>query len=39
MAEVKGEKDLYNDLMIRLVIDSADAVADYKKARLWLQKL
>ena len=39
MAEVKGEKDLYNDLLIRLVIDSADAITDYKKAPPWLQKL
>ena len=26
MAEVKGEAALYNDLLIRLVIDSADAI-------------
>jgi acyl-homoserine-lactone acylase len=39
MAEVTGEKDIYNDLLIRLVIDSSDAIADYKKAPAWLQKL
>ncbi|MEO5592362.1 MAG: penicillin acylase family protein [Chitinophagaceae bacterium] len=39
MAEVKGESVLYDDLLIRLVIDSADAMADYKKSPLWLQKL
>lgn len=39
MAEVKGEAELYNDLLIRLVIDSADAMADYKKSPAWLQKL
>jgi len=39
LAEVKGEKELYNDLLIRLIIDSADAVTDYKKSPLWLQKL
>lgn len=39
LAEVKGEKELYNDLLIRLIIDSADAVADYKKSPEWLQKL
>jgi len=39
LSEVNGEKDLYNDLMIRLVIDSADAISDYKKAPLWLRKL
>lgn len=39
MAEVKGESELYNDLFIKLVIDSAGAVADYKKSPSWLQKL
>jgi acyl-homoserine lactone acylase PvdQ len=39
LSEVNGEKDLYNDLLIRLVIDSSDAIADYKNAPLWLQKL
>jgi acyl-homoserine lactone acylase PvdQ len=39
MAEVKGESELYNDLLIKLVIDSADAINDYKKAPLWLKKL
>lgn len=38
-AEVFGEVELYNDLYLRLVIDSADAVADYNKAPLWLRKL
>ena len=39
MAEVKGESELYNDLLIRLVIDSADAVKDYNSAPTWLKKL
>jgi len=39
MAEVKGESELYNDLLIRLVIDSADAVKDYNAAPAWLKKL
>ena len=39
MAEVKGESSLYADLLIRLIIDSADAVADYKKSPPWLHKL
>jgi acyl-homoserine lactone acylase PvdQ len=39
LSEVNGEKDLYNDLMIRLVIDSSDAIADYNNAPLWLKKL
>jgi len=38
-AEVSGEAELYNDLYVRLIIDSADAVADYNKAPLWLKKL
>jgi acyl-homoserine-lactone acylase len=33
LAEVNGEKDIYNDLLIRMLIDSADAVKDYNKAR------
>src|SRR5687767_12066045 len=39
MAEVKGESEIYNDLLIRLVIDSADAVKDYNAAPAWLKKL
>ena len=39
MAELKGETELYNDLLIRMIIDSADAVADYKKSPDWLKKL
>lgn len=39
LAEVNGEKDLYNDLQIRMIIDSADAVKDYRNSPLWLQKL
>ena len=39
MAEVKGESALYDDLLIRLIIDSAGAMADYKKSPAWLQKL
>lgn len=39
MSEVKGESELYEDLLIRLVIDSTEAIADYKKAPKWLKKL
>jgi acyl-homoserine-lactone acylase len=39
MSEVKGENELQNDLYIKLIIDSAEAVADYKKSPVWLQKL
>ena len=39
LSEVNGEKEIYNDLMIRLVIDSTDAMNDYNKAPAWLKKL
>jgi acyl-homoserine-lactone acylase len=39
MAEVKGPDALYNDLYVRLIIDSAEAVADYKKSPKWLKQL
>jgi len=39
MSEVKGESSLQDDLYIKLIIDSAEAVADYKKSPVWLQKL
>jgi acyl-homoserine-lactone acylase len=39
LSEINGQKDLYNDLQIRLLIDSVDAIADYKKAEPWLKKL
>ena len=39
MAEVKGESELYDDLLTRMIIDSADAVKDYNNAPDWLKKL
>ncbi len=39
LSEVNGESDLYDDLLIRLVIDTADAISDYKKAPAWLKKI
>ena len=39
LSEVNGEKDLYNDLLIRLVIDTADAVNDFANAPLWLKNI
>jgi len=39
LSEVNGAKDLYNDLLIRLVIDTADAIKDYKAAPAWLKKI
>jgi acyl-homoserine lactone acylase PvdQ len=39
MSEIKGESSLQDDLYIKLIIDSAEAVADYKKSPFWLQQL
>ncbi len=39
LAQVKGESSLYADLLIRLIIDSTDAIADYKAAEPWLKTL
>lgn len=39
MAEIKGENALYDDLLIRMIIDTADAIDDYKKSPAWLKKL
>ncbi len=39
LSEIKGESMLYNDLQIRLLIDSTEAINDYKKAEPWLKKL
>lgn len=39
LSELNGEKDLYNDLLIRLIIDTAEAKQDYETAPLWLKNL
>ncbi len=39
MAEIKGETFLQNDLNIKLIIDSVDAINDYKNSPEWLKKL
>ncbi|MFT3681972.1 MAG: penicillin acylase family protein [Ferruginibacter sp.] len=39
MSEIKGEEEWQNDLYIRLIIDSADAIKDYKESPVWLRKL
>lgn len=39
LSEIEGEKSLYEDLLIRLVIDTADAMTDYKNAPSWLKKI
>lgn len=39
MSEIKGESSLYDDLQIKLLIDTTDAIADYNKAEPWMKKL
>jgi acyl-homoserine-lactone acylase len=39
MAEVQGKGEVYNDLVIRMLIDSADAVADYQASPPWMKQL
>lgn len=39
LSEIKGENTIYNDLQIKLLIDTAEAIADYQKAQPWLKKL
>ena len=39
LAEVNGEKDVFNDLQMRLLIDSAEAINDYQHAEAWFKKL
>lgn len=39
MAEIKGTSDLYEDLLMRLVIDSAEARKDYQKVPRAFKKL
>jgi len=39
LSEVYGEEQLYNDLQMRLIYDTAAAIADYKKSTAWLKKL
>lgn len=38
-AEIMGENEVYNDLYIRLIIDSTEAIRDYETAPDWLKKL
>jgi acyl-homoserine lactone acylase PvdQ len=38
-AEAYGESYLYNDVMMRLIYDSAQAVADYEKCPVWMHHL
>ena len=39
LSEIHGAAYLYDDLLIRLLIDSTEAIADYQKAEQWLKSL
>lgn len=39
MGEIKGKSSLYDDLLIRMIIDAGDAKKDFDKAPGWLKKL
>lgn len=39
LSEVYGESMLYNDLQMKLIYDTAAAIADYKRSPEWLKKL
>jgi acyl-homoserine lactone acylase PvdQ len=39
LAEIEGERRLYDDLQMRLIYDSAAAKADYQKSPQWFKEL
>lgn len=39
MAEIKGKPALYEDLLIRMIIDSSEAIKEFQQSPAWLQKL
>ena len=39
LSETKGEKFIYDDLLIRLLIDSTEAIRDYNASPVWMKKL
>ncbi|HWI90004.1 MAG TPA: penicillin acylase family protein [Flavisolibacter sp.] len=39
LSELYGESQLYSDLQMKLIYDTAAAIADYKRSPLWLKKL
>lgn len=39
LSEINGEQDLFKDLYLRLLIDSSDAIRDFKQSPKWLKKL
>ena len=38
-SEIEGEKKIWEDLYIRMIIDSTEAISDYKKSPAWLKSL
>ena len=38
-SELSGEKDLYTDVQLQLIADTADAIKDYKASAPWFKKL
>ena len=38
-SDVEGEKELYTDVQLQLIADTADAIKDYKAAAPWFKKL
>jgi acyl-homoserine lactone acylase PvdQ len=38
-SEVKGDKYIYEDLLVKMVIDSASSVKDYNESPEWMKKL
>lgn len=39
LSEVHGEQTLFDDLLVRLVIDSSEAINDYHRSPDWLKRL
>ncbi len=39
MAELNGARDLWNDLYLRMILDSTEAIADYRRSPAWLKEL
>src|SRR5689334_14051462 len=39
LSEIEGKSQLYQDLQMRLLYDSAAALADYRRSPPWFQKL
>jgi len=39
LSEIQGEKKVYDDLLIKLLIDSTEAIADYNQSDPWMKKL